>query len=272
MGNPRVSTFLYSSSTAMNSLTRLGHQIDSELGAIALGTKETQKAINSLKDMNVKIHRTVLISDSQTCLCLCSRPSSTLDLLTSLIVSRVQDLWDPHLENLYFAPGKTFHNNVDLLTLYQPHLKSLLRKEFYRPSFLLPEIQDRVTIRVTNMSKQSQDALPHNCAQQQVWALMKGSRLGPNRLSKPQASTQTFRSGKRFNLPSTLNSQTRYTPYSKGQPRVQIHDSSPPSSHCSGTSGGPNASRRGLRIFTCNSLGESFQIFLLLWRISKSAF
>lgn len=54
MGNPRVSTFLYSSSTAMNSLTRLGHQIDSELSAIALGTKETQKAINSLKDIMSK--------------------------------------------------------------------------------------------------------------------------------------------------------------------------------------------------------------------------
>ena len=139
--------------------------------------------------------RTVLISDSQTCLFLCSRPSSTLDLSTSLIVSRVQDLWDLHLENLFFAPGETFHNNVDLLTRYQPHLKSLLSKEFYRPSFLLPEIQDRVTIKVTNMRKQSEEALPHLCAQQQVWALMKGSRLGPNRLRKPQASTQTFRSG-----------------------------------------------------------------------------
>lgn len=166
MGNPRVSTFLYSSSTAMNSLSRLGHQIESELSAITLGTKETQKAINSLKDIYIKIHSTVLISDSQTCLCLCSRPSPTLDLSTSLIVSRVQDLWDPHLENLYFAPGETFHNNVDLLMRYQPHLKSLLSKEFYRPSFLLPEIQDRVTIKVTNMRKQSEEALPHLCAQQ----------------------------------------------------------------------------------------------------------
>ena len=59
MGNPRVSTFLYSSSTAMNSVTPLSHQIDSELRAIAQGTKETQKAIHSLKDMTVKIHRTV---------------------------------------------------------------------------------------------------------------------------------------------------------------------------------------------------------------------
>ena len=48
MGTPRVSIFLYSSSTTMNSLPKLLHKIDSELGAIALGTKETQKAIQSL--------------------------------------------------------------------------------------------------------------------------------------------------------------------------------------------------------------------------------
>jgi hypothetical protein len=108
MGKPRVSNFLYSLSTAMNSLTRLGHQIDSELSAIALGTKETQKAINSLKNINVKIHRTVLISDSQTCMCLCYPPSSTLDLSTSLIVSRVQDLWDPHLETSSLPQEKHF--------------------------------------------------------------------------------------------------------------------------------------------------------------------
>ena len=159
------------------------------------GDKRNSKSHQLPEGHYVKIHRTVLISDSQTCLCLCSRPSPTLDHSTSLIVSRVQDLWDPHLENLYFAPGETFHNNVDLLMRYQPHLKSLLSKEFYRPSFLLPEIQDRVIIKVTNMRKQSEEALPHLCAQQQVWALIKGSRLGPNRLSKPQASTQTFRSG-----------------------------------------------------------------------------
>ena len=92
MGNHRVSIFLYSSSTVMNSFTWFSHQIDSELSAIALGTNKTQKAIQSLKDMNVKIDRTVLVSDSQTCLSLCSRPSSTLDLSTSLVVSRVQDL------------------------------------------------------------------------------------------------------------------------------------------------------------------------------------
>ena len=118
MGTPSVSIYLYSSSMAMNSLTKLLHQIDSELGAIALGTKETQKAIQSLKEMNVKIDRTILVSDSQTCWSLCSRPSFTLDLSTSLIVSRVQDLWAPHLDNLFFAPRETFQNSVDLLTRY----------------------------------------------------------------------------------------------------------------------------------------------------------
>ena len=107
MGTPRVLIYLYSSSTAMKSLTKLSHQIDSELGAIALGTKETQKAIQSLKEMNVKIDRTILVRDSQTYLSLCSRPSSTLYLSTSIIVSRVQDLWAPHLDNLFFAPGET---------------------------------------------------------------------------------------------------------------------------------------------------------------------
>ena len=49
MGAPRVPIFLYSSATLMNSLTKLTHQLDSELSALALGTKETQKAIKSLK-------------------------------------------------------------------------------------------------------------------------------------------------------------------------------------------------------------------------------
>jgi hypothetical protein len=64
MGAPRVSIYLYSSSTSMNSLTKLSHQVDSELSAIALGTKERQKAIQSLKEMDVKIDRTILVSDS----------------------------------------------------------------------------------------------------------------------------------------------------------------------------------------------------------------
>ena len=50
MGTPRVSIYLYSSSTSMNSLSRLLHQVDAELCALALGQKETKKAINSERD------------------------------------------------------------------------------------------------------------------------------------------------------------------------------------------------------------------------------
>ena len=193
MGTPRASIFLYSSSTAMNSLTKLSHQIVSELGAIVLGTKQTQKAIQSLKEMNVKIDRTILVSDSQTCLSLCSRPSSTLDLSTSVIVSRVQDLWAPHLDNLFFAPGETFQHNVDLLTRYQTNLARLITPEFYSPAWLKPEISNRVTVKVTDMRKQPEDTLPHLCAQQQVGALMKGSNLGANRLTKRPVPNQTLK-------------------------------------------------------------------------------
>ena len=116
--------------------------LDSELNALALGTKETQKAIKSLKEMNVKVDRTIHVSDSQTCLSLCSRPSSTLDRSTSLIVSRVQDVWFPHLDNLYFAPGTTFSQSVDLLTRFRMDFASLITDEFYSPSWMVPEIED----------------------------------------------------------------------------------------------------------------------------------
>lgn len=75
--------------------------------------------------MDVKVDRTILVSDSQTCLSLCSRSSSTLDLFTSLIVRRVQDLWFPHWDNLFFAPGKTFEKGVDLLDCYKNKLVKL---------------------------------------------------------------------------------------------------------------------------------------------------
>ena len=42
------------------------------------------------------------------------------------------------------------------------------------------------------MRKQPEESLPHLCAQQQVWALMKDSNLVPNTLTKPPESTQTF--------------------------------------------------------------------------------
>ena len=151
MNAPRVSITLYSSATSMYSLTKLTHQVDSELSALALGTKETQKAIKSLEEMNVRIDRTILVTHSQTCLSLGSRPSSTLDLSTSLIVSRVQDVWFPHLDNLNFAPGKTFHTSVVLLMRYQTNLSSLITDKFYSPSWMKPEIEDRVTVKVADM-------------------------------------------------------------------------------------------------------------------------
>ena len=55
MGTPRVSIYLYSASSNMNSMSRICHQVDAELNALALGQKETKKALNSLKEMNVKI-------------------------------------------------------------------------------------------------------------------------------------------------------------------------------------------------------------------------
>ena len=102
----------------MNSLTKLTHQVDAELAAIELAVKETNKCLTSLASVNIKPGEggPRLISDSQTCLSLCSRPSSTLDLSTSLVVSRVQETFTHN--NLYFLPGKYFTSNIDLLTRY----------------------------------------------------------------------------------------------------------------------------------------------------------
>ena len=43
------------------------------------------------------------------------------------------------------------------------------------------------------MRKQPEDTLPHLCAQQQVGALMKGSNLGANRLTKRPVPNQTLK-------------------------------------------------------------------------------
>ena len=100
-----MSIFLYSSATVMNSLIKLGHQVDAELGAFSCAVTDVKKSIRALKDLNVKLEGgPILILDSRTCLSLFLRPSSMLDLSTSLIVSRVQEVF-PH-SNLYFTPGK----------------------------------------------------------------------------------------------------------------------------------------------------------------------
>ena len=125
MGTPRVSVYLFSSATAMNSLTKLGHQVDAEISGFQIGTKETVKALRTLKELIVRLeHGPILISDCQTVLSLCSRPSTTLDLSTSLVVSRVQEVFTT--DNLYFAPGATYSQSVDLLTRYRPHMESLI--------------------------------------------------------------------------------------------------------------------------------------------------
>ena len=117
----------------MNSLTKLGHQVDAELGAFSCAVTDVKKSIRILKDLNIKLEGgPILISDSQTCLSLCSRPSSTLDLSTSLIVRRVQEVFGH--SNLFFAPGKIFEQGVDLLTRYRPKLLSLITNELYSPS------------------------------------------------------------------------------------------------------------------------------------------
>ena len=54
-GQPRVSIYLYSSSTSMNSLTKLGHQVDAELGAFSCAVTDVRKSIRILKDLNVNI-------------------------------------------------------------------------------------------------------------------------------------------------------------------------------------------------------------------------
>ena len=105
MGTPRVSIYLFSSATLMNSLTKLGHQVDADINGFQIGTKETVKALKTLKELNVKLEQgPILISDSQKCLSLCSRPSGTLDLSTSLVVSRVQEVFTS--DNLYLLPGQ----------------------------------------------------------------------------------------------------------------------------------------------------------------------
>ena len=83
-GEDRTHIFLYGSAQGMNSLTKLTHQVDAELLAMQLPVKETNKCLNTLKEFNIKPGEggPSLISYSQNCLLLCSRPSSTLDLST----------------------------------------------------------------------------------------------------------------------------------------------------------------------------------------------
>ena len=48
-GEQRTSIYLYAASNGLNSLTKVHHQIDSKLLGMSLATKETEKALNTLK-------------------------------------------------------------------------------------------------------------------------------------------------------------------------------------------------------------------------------
>ena len=187
-GQARVSICLFSSNTSMNSLTKLGHQVDAELGAFSCAVIDVKKSIRTLKDMNVKLEGgPTVISDSQTCLSLCLCPSSTLDLSTSLTVSRVQEIFT--YSNLHFVPGKTFEEGLDLLKRYPPPLLKLITNKFYSPSWLKPENKDRNTVKVTEMKKA--ENLPHLNENFHLWARMKGSNsLGENLLQEKPSSDQ----------------------------------------------------------------------------------
>ena len=187
-GQARTSIFLYGSPSGMNSLTKLTHQFDAELAAIHLAVKETNKCVTSLKDLNIKPEEggPRLISDSQTCLALCSRPSSTLDLSTSLVVSRVQET--SGYKNLFYLSGSYFSTNIDLLTRYDVKILSKISQDFFQPPFLMPELMDRVTVKVENM--RTTVDLPNMCERQKIWTQMKKSSLPGNLLEKPATTTK----------------------------------------------------------------------------------
>ena len=50
---------------------------------------------------------------------------------------------------------------------------TLISNQFYSPSWLLPEIPDRITVKVTKMRKA--ENLPHLNETFHLWALMKGA-------------------------------------------------------------------------------------------------
>ena len=54
----------------------------------------------------------------------------------------------------------------------------LITNEFYLPTWLLPEIEKRITVKVANMRKA--ENLPHLNEKLHLWAQMKGSNLGKN--------------------------------------------------------------------------------------------
>ena len=89
----------------------------------------------------------------------------------SLVVSCVQETFG--YKNLFYLPGSYFSTNIDLLTRYDVKILSKISQDFFQPPFLMPELEDRVTVKVENMRKTAD--LPHTCEKQQIWTQMKGS-------------------------------------------------------------------------------------------------
>ena len=83
-----------------------------------------------------------------------TKPAVTLVLGTVLLAARVQDTFGggrPE-SSLYYAPGFTFNESIDLLTRYTPMLADKIKLEFYAPSFLKPRVKDRVTVPVADLT------------------------------------------------------------------------------------------------------------------------
>ena len=107
-GESRTHIFLYLSSTGLNSLSKICHHVDSDLSGMALAVKETPKCLQTLSDFKITIQQR-LISDSQTCLSLCCIEAVQLNLLTGLVILRVQETFG--FDHLYYAPGKLFNRS-----------------------------------------------------------------------------------------------------------------------------------------------------------------
>ena len=162
-GEERVKIYLYSGNSGLNPLLKPHHQLTAELTGIALAQKEVQKAMFNLKSfLGSKLPRPRLTCDSQTALCLMTKPAVTLELGTGLLVARVQDTFGGGGADsgLYFAPGAIFADSIDLMTRYNPQIAQKITSEFYSPTFLKPRVAQRCTTHVSKMKMISDEELP----------------------------------------------------------------------------------------------------------------
>ena len=92
-----------------------------------------------------------------------TKPSFSLTLGTGLLVAQVQDTFGAGREDscLFYAPGATFSQSIDLLTRYNPQIATKMTSEFYAPSFLKPRVDNRCTTHVSKMKMISDTELPH---------------------------------------------------------------------------------------------------------------